>query len=298
MATNFRSKLIRNLNYSWLKFVVFAVLLIGMNISIEELTDKNINGAEILFVRSIFNLIFALLLAGASKQSIIPKQPKLQIAAFICLGLSLLLIFTAYQYISAGSVNTVQRLDIPLLTLFSVFSVRFSTKQFTLSALAFGFLVALLLLSKTTDEEPIGYYLVVAGVIIISIYTLLQKKIAVTENIATIMFIVSLSSVFWSGIRCLQIHTTFKNISITILAVIAGLSLINFVIFYIINDLYKKHTPELVRYPYLIAAFGTMLAEMIVEHKIFNPLLIIGNIAVIIVLTLLVTNRQILVTTK
>lgn len=269
-----------------------------MNISIEEITDQNVSGAEILFIRSICNLFLAIIVAAVSKQSIKPKQPKLQIVAFICLGLSLLLVFTAYQFISAGSVNTIQRLDIPLLILFSFLNGGFSTKRVSLSALAFGILVVLVLLNKTTDEDPIGYYLVVAGVIIISMYSLLQRKIAVSENIATIMFIVSLSSVFWSGIRCLQTNSTFVNINKPVLVSIVGLSIINFILFYIINDLYKKHKPELIRYPYLIAAFGTMLTEMIVEHKVFNPLLIIGNVALIIVLTILVTNRQIFATTQ
>ncbi|MFN8294587.1 MAG: DMT family transporter [Chitinophagales bacterium] len=285
---NFISKL----NNSWFQLVFMVALLAAMNIGIEQLTNKKITGAEVLFIRAICNLLLAFIIAAFNKKSILPKQPKLQIGAFICLGLSLLLIFTAYQYISAGSVSTLQRLDIPLLTLITLFSRKSSTKQVLLSFFAFAVVAALLIFNKSTDEKPMGYLLVLAGVIVIAINTLLQKEIAARENIETIMVVVSASSVFWGGIRCWQAHSTFDNISINVLLAIIGLSLINLIIFYLVNDLYKKHSPEFVRYPYLIAAFVTMIVEMIVKQKISSPLLIGGNIAILITLTLLVRSRQ------
>lgn len=271
---------------------LLVALLVAMNIGIEELTDKGITGAEILLLRSICNLIAAILIAAYSRKSVLPKQPKLQVGAFICLGLSLLLIFTAYQYISAGSVSTLQRLDIPLLVLFATFGGQSKVSQTVLAVLAFVLVAALLILNKTTDEDPVGYFIVLSAVVILCVNTLLQKKIAVTENIQTIILISSLSSVFWSCIRCWQSHSTFANIHFDSLLVIVGLSIINLIIFYIVNDLYKKKSPEVVRYPYLLAAFLTMITEMIVEHKIFNPILIIGNISILIVLTLLVRSRH------
>ena len=280
------------MNSNNFKIVVLIVLLVIMNISIEEITDLNVTGAEILLIRSFCNLIFAFILAGVSKQNIFPKKLKLQIVAFFCIGLSLLLVFTSYQYISAASVNTIQRLDIPLLTFLTLFSGKFSLKRFLLSLLTVSIIIALIFANKSTDENPIGYFLVIIAVIVTSIYTILQKRISIVENIASIMFVVSLSSVFWSSIRCLQTHTTFVNVSNFILASIIGLSIINFIIFYILNDLYKYHSSEFVRYPYLIAAFVIMLTEMIVEHKIFSPVLIIGNTTIIITLTILVRSRQ------
>jgi len=286
------NNLISKLNSGWWQMAVLVALLVAMNIGIEQLTDKDITGAEILFFRSICNLIAAIFIAAYSRKSIIPKQPKLQLGAFICLGLSLLLIFTAYQYISAGSVSTLQRLDIPLLIIITAFGGQSKLSQTLLALLAFVLVAALLILNKTTDEDPIGYFIVLSAVIILCINTLLQKKIAVTENIQTIILISSLSSGFWGGIRCWQTHSTFANIHLDSLLVIAGLSIINLIIFYIVNDLYKKKSPEVVRYPYLLAAFLTMITEMIVEHKIFNPILIVGNISILIVLTLLVRGRH------
>ena len=137
--------------------VLLIVLLIIMNISIEELTDQKMTGAEILFIRSICNLLLAFIIAFYNKKSIIPKQPKLQLGAFICIGLSLLLVFTAYEYISAGSVSTLQRLDIPLLALIGVFISKSYSKQILLSLLAFAFVAILIVFNKTTDENPLLY---------------------------------------------------------------------------------------------------------------------------------------------
>ena len=286
------SDYISKLNSGWWQYAVLVSLLVAMNIGIEELTDKGITGAEILFLRSICNLTAAFFIAAYSRKSIIPKQPKFQLGAFICLGLSLLLLFTAYQYISAGSVSTLQRLDIPLLVIMAAFGSQSKLSQTLLAILAFALVAALLILNKTTDEDPIGYFIVLSAVVILCINTLLQKKIAVTENIQTIILISSLSSVFWGGIRCWQAHSTFANIQLESLLVIVALSIINLIIFYIVNDLYKKKSPEVVRYPYLLAAFLTMITEVIVEHKIFNPILIVGNISILIVLTLLVRSRH------
>ena len=244
-------------------------------------------------LRSSCNLLAAFSIAGFTKTSIIPKQPKLQFGTFMCSGLSLLLVFTAYQYISAGSVSTLQRLDIPLLVLVAAFNKKSNLLQISLSLLAFVLVAALIVFSKTTNEHPIGYFIVLAAVVIICINTLLQKKIALTENIPTIIFISSISSVFWSGIQCLQTHATFANIHAGNLLVIIGLSIINLIIFYIINDIYKKYNPEVVRYPYLVAAFFTMIVEMVIAQKLSSPVLIIGNISILVVLTLLVRSRQI-----
>jgi len=189
----------------------------------------------------------------------------------------LLLIFSAYQYISAGSVSTLQRLDIPLLTLIALFTGKSNIKQTALSLIAFALVTILIILNKSTEETPIGYFLVLSGVVIIAINTLLQKKIAETENIETIMVVVSISSVFWGGIRCWQTYSTFSNVTPILLLAIIGLSIINLVVFYIVNDLYKKHSLEFVRYPYLVAAFGTMVVEMIIAHKLSSALLIIGT---------------------
>ena len=286
------SNLINKLNSGWWQYAILVALLVAMNISIEELTNTGITGAEILLIRSVFNLLGAFIIAGITRESIIPRKPKLQIGAFICMGLSLLLIFTAFQYISAGSVSTLQRLDIPLLVLIAAFSRKSSRLQILLALLSFVLVAVLLLLNKATDQKPIGYFIILSAVIIICISTLLQKKISVTENIPTIIFISSMSSVFWGGIRCWQTHSTFSHIHLGGLSVIFGLNLINLIIFYMITDLYRRHRPEVVRYPYLLAAFMTMITEMIVAHKLFSPILIIGNTAILLAITLLVRRRQ------
>lgn len=280
-------------NNSWFQLLVLVVLLIAMNIGIKKMTDQGITGAEILFVRAMCNLVLAFVVAVITKQHIIPTQPKLQMGTFICLGFSLLLIFSAYQYISAGSVNTLQRLDIPLLSLIALANHNFLTKQFLLSLLVFVLVVILLVYNKTTGENMVGYFLVLVGVIFTVIYTLLQKKIAAKENIVAIMFVVSLSSIFWGGLRCWQAHSTFQKISFGVLLTIFELAIINLAIFYLVNELYKERSPEYVRYPYLVAAFGTMTIEMLIKGKLENLLVIIGNLAILIVLTLLVRTQRV-----
>lgn len=286
--SNYSRKLINGFGL----IAILVVLLVALNIGIEQLTNQKITGAEVLVIRSLCNLLSVFVIAFFSKKSIIPKQPKLQIGIFLCLGLSLLLFYTAYQYISAGSVSTLQRLDIPLLVLTAAFSKKSTLAQMLTALLAFILVAALLVMNKATSENPIGYLIVLSGVGILCINTLLQKRIAILENIQTIIFISSLSSVFWGAVRCYQFHSTFSNVHLFSFFVIVGLSLINLAIFYIVNILYKKHQPEIVRYPYLLAAFLTMVTEMIIAHKLFSPILIIGNTSILIVLSFLVRSRQ------
>lgn len=268
--------------------LLLAVLLVAMNIGIEQLTDADVNAAAILTVRSGFNLAAGLGIALLRQQSIVPQAPRLQAGAFIMLGLSLLLVFTAYEYISAGSVSTLQRLDIPLLALAGMYGRQLNLKQAGLATGALALVGALLLLNQTTDEDPLGYMLVLGGVAVISMNTLVQKKLAMKENIETIIVIASLSSLCWGALRCWQTGVGFDNLTAAHVLTIFVLSVINLVIFYLVNTMYKKHAPEMVRYPYLLAAFLTMMAEMVVEHKVFNGLLIGGNIAILLVITLLV----------
>lgn len=286
-------------------FVLVVLLNIAMSIGIEQLTDRGVKGAEALLIRSSVNFLLALAVAAIGRQSLLPAQPRLQMGVFLSLGLSLLLTFTAYEHISAGSVNALQRLDIPLLAVVAVVSHSRSrrkpflssvpgsgfdqrTVSFWLSVLAFVLVAVLLLFNQTTDEEPAGYFLMLAAVGALVITTLLRQKTARSENIATIMLIASLSSMFWGGIRCWQIHASFAGVSPAVLCFIVVLALINFVMFFLVNEFHKKYPPEFVRYPYLIAAFGTMIAEMITEHKLFSPLLIGCNMALLLVAYLLV----------
>ncbi|SDE31590.1 hypothetical protein [Niabella drilacis] len=243
-----------------------------------------------LFIRSLFNLLLVFVVAGVTKQKLLPTQPKLQIGAFICLGLSLLLIFTAYQYISAGSVSTLQRLDIPLLAVLAMHQ-KFSLKKLLLSVLAFLLVAVLVVYTSANGENPVGYFLVLAGVALVAVNTLIQKQIAAKENIVAIMLVGCLSSICWGGLRCWQGCSSFQNMSPAILLAIFGLAVVNLTIFYLVNELYKKHPPEFVRYPYLIAAFGTMCVEMLMKQRWQSPVVIAGNTAILLVFSVLVTDR-------
>ncbi len=275
--------------------IVASLILLNiiMSISVSHLTTQNITGAEILFIRAVFNLLLALGIGIVTKQKMLPTQPGLQSGSFICIGLSLLLIFTAYQYISAGSVSTLQRLDIPLLVLIAVFTKgQFSRKRFGLAVLSFAFVILMVLLNRQTGEKLMGYLLLLAAVGMIAINTLLQKKIAVKENIVTIMIVVCLSSIFWGGFRCWQVGSTFQHINPAILLFIFGLAVINVIVFYLVNALYKTHSPEFVRYPYLIAAFGTMIAEMLLTQKWQSPIVIAGNVFILILMSILIQPKS------
>ena len=263
-----------------------------MNLGIEMLTSKSMTGAELLLLRAVFNLGLAFGFAHITKEHIVPQKPKLQLATFLCFGLGLLLNFSAYQYISAGSVSILQRLDIPLLVLVSLFSVRFSWGRFSLSVLAFLVVFLLAFYTQKSGENPLGYFLILGSVVILSINTLIQKQIAQKENLSTIMLVVSLSSVFWGGIRCWQSDVGFQHLNLEIIVAVLGLAVINLAIFYLVNQLYKKHSPEFVRYPYLISAFGTMVVEMLIKQQWESPVIIFGNMLILILLTLLVKETS------
>lgn len=215
---NLQSRLTKDI---WL-ITILVALLVALNIGIEQLTNQKITGAEVLLIRSLANLIVVFFIAAYTKKSIIPKQPKMQIGVFLCLGLSLLLFYTAYQYISAGSVSTLQRLDIPVLVLAATSSRKITWPQILLAAFAFILVAVLLILNKAKSESPLGYIIVLTGVCILCVNTVLQKKIATLENIQTIIFISSISSFFWAGVRCYQIHATFSHVHLSNLCVIIG----------------------------------------------------------------------------
>ncbi len=275
-----------------MKILLLILLLVIMNISIEQLTNLKISGAEILFIRAVFNFGLAVLVAVKNRETIIPQKPKLQIGTFLLFGLGMLLNFSAYQYISAGSVSTLQRLDIPLLVLVSFLYSPFNGRKGFLAVLSFLVVGLMIFYSRNAQENVLGYVLIIFSVIVLVINTLLQKKIAVKENIATIMAVVSLSSLFWGGIRCWQSGADFQKITPMILGIIFGLAVINLIIFYLVNELYKKYPAEFVRYPYLISAFAIMIVEMLIKQKWETPVVIFGNIAILIIITFLVGNKS------
>ncbi len=271
--------------------VILVVLLVSMNIFVEHLTNLHITGAEVLGVRSLFSLIFIAAYSFFKEKSLVPRELKLQTNSFFFSGLSLLLIMTGFEYISAGSVSTMQRMDIPLLIVIAAFTSKVTKTQLFLSLVTFAIIVALILLSNKTDESPVGYLIVFTGVVCVCINALLQKKISRKEEVQIIIAITSLSSLTWSLFRCYQKHTSFENIQSEQYLLLAMLGAFNVGIIFIMTQLYKLYKPDFVRYPFLLCTFLTMIVEMIVAHKLFSPIVLIGNTALLIIVTYLVKTR-------
>ena len=70
------------------------------------------------------------------------------------------------------------------------------------------------------------------------------------------------------------------------------LSLLNLTLNYALIHLFKRHSAEAVRFPYIIAAVLTMVLEMVIEQKFFSWILIATNLALLSLMALLVWNRK------
>jgi len=203
----------------------------------------------------------------------------------------MLLILTGFQYISGGSVTTIQRMDIPLLILYSAITSHVRKTQLFLAVLTFVIILTLVIVHKRTNERPIGYALVLLSVICICMNALLQKNISTKERVEIIIINASLSSLLWSLTWCLYRNAWFENVGTIQCLILAMFGFFEIIIVCILVQLYKIYSPDFVRYPFLLSAIFTMIAEMVIVHKHFSPIVIVGNSLLVVIVTYLIKTR-------
>lgn len=269
--------------------VILIILLISLYIGIEELTEFGVSGIEILLLVGLFNLITILVVSGFKKNKLLPKNNKNQLANFFFAGFGLLFLLISYEYISAASVAILRQLDIALITLAGIiFSAKYSRQKMGFIIAAFLIVMVLILEHNINDESLTGYVLILGATLLLSLRSIFLKKMATDETLESIFIIASAASFVYGLIFCLASGIYLSHITPSILLLVVLLSIVNFFIFKITNNLYKLYPPEMVRFPFLIAGISTMFVEMLVESKLFSYYLITGNLALFFVLFKLV----------
>jgi hypothetical protein len=280
-----------NVRVNWVGVGV-VILLVIMSLSIKSVTSEGIAGQWVLFLRSAMNLVIAFAIVIARKSDIRPVKPVLQGWSFLLFGLSLLLVFSAYEHLSAGTVTTLQRLDIPTIVILGAMTGTVVRKEIGLALTTFLVVAINLWLSGNTQGEPIGYILMLGAVMTVAISTLIQKRIAVSEQVETVMVFSCLSSLIWSGGSVFAMGITYVVPTGAQLSLIGFLALVNTALFYLVYRLYRAHTPEFVRYIYLWAAMATVITEIVIGLSPFQPIVVGGNLVIIVLLGFLIRSRE------
>ena len=113
-----------------------------------------------------------------------------------------------------------------------------------------------------------------------------------TESMEIIILVGSLSGLIWSSV-----WMNYKGISVlemksVYIFEIIALSIMNLTLNYVLIHLFRRHSAEAVRFPYIIAAVLTMVLEMVIEQKFFSWILISTNLVLLSLIALLVWKRD------
>ncbi|MAD96994.1 MAG: hypothetical protein CMB99_06665 [Flavobacteriaceae bacterium] len=273
-------------------FVLLVCLITGIQLFVEELTEIGLLGTQILFWLSCFNIIYVLVKNLITKSSFTPKDPKGQFYRFFFVGISMICLFSSFEFISAASFSTLSRIDIPIIILITAISLKQSKRKIYLSVLVLFVVAFILFESQEVDEDFLGYMLVIFGVFGNVLNTLLKKRMSTTESLEMIILVGSASALVWcSGWMAYKGVSPFTIKSIYVFEIVA-LSVMNLTLNYLLIHLFKRHSAEAVRFPYIIAAVLTMVLEMVIEQKFFSWILISTNLVLLSLIALLVWKRD------
>ncbi len=251
-------------------FFILIILIAINNNSIEILTDKNYNTATIMIYRSAVSVFLFTSLLLFKRKKIQVNNKKLLLARSLLDGLGILLLVTTFKYLAAGSVSLIQRMDIPLLILISVYKrERKSSLQFYLSLWAIVLITFFIADSKLLDENAFGYAFAAPAVLLASFTYYLVKKHTSQESKEVLGFFYSLSLMLWGTGTALFSKSSLQVNSNDFWIFVLG-GVLQFTIVSISLYLFERHPSEKARLPFVIAIIGTMIVEMLVEKKLFS----------------------------
>ena len=273
-------------------FVLLVLLITGIQLFVEELTEIGLLGTQILFWLSCFNITYVITKNLITKATFLPNDPKGQFYRFLFVGLSMICLFSSFEFISAASFSTLSRIDIPIIVLITAISIKQSKRKIYLSLFVLLVVAFILYESNEVDEDFLGYMLVIFGVFGNVLNTLLKKRMSTTESLELIILVGSASALVWcSGWMTYKGVSPFTIKAIYIFEIIA-LSVMNLMLNYLLIYLFRRHSAEAVRFPYLIAAVLTMILEMVIEQKFFSWILISTNLVLLGLIAMLVWKRK------
>lgn len=258
------------INKTNLIFIAIILSVAVNNNCFEYLSNHDIKASQTLFYRGVFTFLICFFIAFVKKEKLFPDKIKEQSIRFITTGGSLLLVLMSYNFLSAGTVSLLQRLDIPFLIFVSLASKKKKKLfQVILSLLTIGGLLSLTINPKIIDEEISGFILVFGSVAMTAIGYFTVHKASGKESAPALINVSAISSIIFG-----LLITTFTSnkyfLPLFDLLIIGLSAILNILLFYFAISLYKKYEPERALLPFVWAIIATSVLEMIIENKLYS----------------------------
>lgn len=250
---------------------IIVLLIVGINNNVTEyLTGEDYPAPLIMIFYGTVAFILNCIVGPLTKNAILPKQWKFQLYRMVNNGISALLIFVSFKYLSAGSVSLVQRTDIPFVILLCIFiGDRRSSLQFWLSIWTILTILFLIVTAPLIDEKPIGFVYAFLGVTLLSSSYIMVQRTATIETPYTLSIVNSIGMILVGTIAMFINHYSWHIASKDIWIFFLG-GIMLFLLYVVAVRLYVWYKPERARFPFILGAIATAIIEMIVEHKVYS----------------------------
>lgn len=247
------------------------MLIIAINgNSIEYLVEAGYPTSLIMVFRGGFAFVLCTGICLFTAQPLFPTKWKYQVVRLINNGISALLLFESYKFLSASSVGLISRVDVPFLILLYFFrGEQKSNLQLWLSLWTIAMIGFLILDARFIDEVPIGFLYALGSVVLVSVSYIMIKKSVETESAYVLS---NVNSISYMAVGCFVMFSRHLSwhIGLKHLWIFAITGLMQFATFVIGVWLYKWYSAEKARFPFVIGAIATMGVEMIIEQKWFG----------------------------
>ena len=261
---------------------------------------KHYPSSVILMYRGIIGLVLCTAFAKMKKENAFPTQWNVQGYRLVNAGIIMLAVFESYKHLGATTISLMQRLDIPLIVLLSIFykekrpvfqnGISLITIIFTCTFVYFEVITEEHHHSFTTSDWD-GFLLITFAAILLAINSRLIKKSVATDNAFVITNITCISTTVMGFITTLVTGKSFYiNSNDYVWLVLLTLLLI--LSYYFLVELYKIHSPEKVQFTGVIAIIATMGFEMLFENRIFPIKEILAVFTITILTYLVATNGK------
>ncbi|WP_422355225.1 hypothetical protein [Roseivirga pacifica] len=251
--------------------LVIIILLATNNNLTEFLVSINYSAPVIMLYKGGLACLVITIIMVLKRERPKVKNSNLLFIRVILGAISIWLFTESYEYLSAGSVALVQRMDIAFLVLLAYLSGRkTSSLQFYLSVWTIIILLFFALDARFNDEDPIGFLYALSGVLVYSATILIIKSQTSSESKYTIALSFSFSSVLGGFVIGIINQETFALTSQLDLSYFLGGAGIQVAMVFLSLGLLKSFKAEYARLPYVLGALATFILEMIIEGKVFN----------------------------
>ena len=258
---------------------ILTIFLVAINNNcFEYLTDVHYQAPQILFYRGVFTVVGILCYSAYKRTSSFPRNISRQWIRFITTGASLWLILESYQYLAAGTVSLLQRMDIPFLIFLSLVTVGSKSRsQVILSIITVLIICYLTINPEMIHEDQIGFIYAFISVVMVAVGYFTVYRGSKEETIPALINVGGISWIIF-GAALISFKKLSWHFETFDLCIVALSSVINVILFYIIVQLYRKYPAERALLPFVLAILGTSIIEMIMEQKIYGLAQILINV--------------------